>query len=152
MQRVRITGMSGTGKSVLLDELARRGHQTVETDYDGYTGRVDGEWLWDESRIDKLLSRESDGVLFVQGTVRNQVNFYHRFDHIVLLSAPPELMVERLAARTTNPYGKRADELAEVLENLSDVEPLLRHAACLELVTTLPVPVVADRVLQHVTG
>ena len=72
MQRVRITGMSGTGKSVLLDELARRGHQTVETDYDGYTGRVDGEWLWDESRIDKLLSRESDGVLFVQGTVRNQ--------------------------------------------------------------------------------
>jgi hypothetical protein len=35
------TGTFGTGKSVLLDELARRGYQTIDTDYDGYTVRVD---------------------------------------------------------------------------------------------------------------
>ena len=39
------TGMSGIGNSLLLDELARRGYQTVDTDYDGYTVRVAGEWL-----------------------------------------------------------------------------------------------------------
>jgi hypothetical protein len=37
-------------------------------------------------------------VLFVQGTTRNQGLFYPRFDHIVLLSAPPEVLTER----TTN--------------------------------------------------
>jgi hypothetical protein len=34
-------------------------------------------------------------VLFVPGTTRNQVLFYSRFDHIVLLSAPPAILAER---------------------------------------------------------
>jgi hypothetical protein len=55
-------------------------------------------------------------VLFVQGTTRNQVLFYPRFDHIVLLSAPAEVLAERLATRATNPYGKDPAELAETLE------------------------------------
>lgn len=33
MRRVLITGMSGTGKSSLLQELAARGYRTVDTDY-----------------------------------------------------------------------------------------------------------------------
>ena len=64
-------------------------------------------------------------MLFVQGTTRNQVLFYPRFDHIVLLSAPPEILAERLATRTTNPYGKDSAELAETLHYQQTVEPLL---------------------------
>jgi dephospho-CoA kinase len=33
MARVLVTGMSGTGKSTVLDELRRRGYHTVDTDY-----------------------------------------------------------------------------------------------------------------------
>src|ERR1700689_4344644 len=101
--------MSGAGKSSLLDELAARGHRTVDTDYGGYFHTVDGESLWREDRVSALLGSAPDelpGVLFVQGTTRNQVLFYPRFDHIVLLSVPPEILAERLAARTANPYGK----------------------------------------------
>jgi len=32
---ILVTGMSGTGKSAVLAELAHRGHQTIDTDYDG---------------------------------------------------------------------------------------------------------------------
>lgn len=142
--------MSGTGKSSLLGELAARGHRTVDTDYGDYHATVDGEWLWREDRIDALLSEEGSGLLFVQGTTRNQVKFYPRFDHIVLLSAPAEILVERLAGRTNNPYGKDPTELAETLEYLETVEPLLREAATLEVVTTVPVTQVADIVLAHV--
>lgn len=153
MKRVLITGMSGTGKSSLLHELAARGYRTVDTDYDDYFQTTDGETLWREDRISALLSSAPDdlpGVLFVQGTTRNQVLFYPRFHHIVLLSAPPQILAERLATRTTNPYGKDPADLAETLRNQQTVEPLLRAAATLEVVTTVPVARVADIVLDHV--
>jgi shikimate kinase len=153
VKRVLITGMSGAGKTSLLDELATRGHRTVDTDYGGYFHTVDGEVLWREDRIGALLDSAPDerpGLLFVQGTTRNQGLFYPRFQHIVLLSAPPEILAERLAARTGNPYGKDPAELAETLEYQRTVEPLLRASATLEVVTTVPVSRVADIVLDHV--
>ena len=141
--------MSGVGKSSLLAELARRGHRTVDTDYGDYHETVDGEQLWREDRIVALLAEDGSGPLFVQGTTRNQVVFYPRFDHIVLLSAPADVLVERLTKRTTNPYGKDPAEVAETLGYLETVEPLLREAATLEVVTTVPVGQVADIVVAH---
>ncbi|MBS2539730.1 AAA family ATPase [Catenulispora sp. NF23] len=153
MTRILVTGMSGTGKTTLLEELGRRGHRVVDTDYGDWHEVVDGERLWHEGRIGALLDGVADDsheLLFVQGTVRNQGHFRDRFDHVVLLSAPAEVIIERLATRTDNPYGKNPAELVETLENLELVEPLLRKSATLEVVTTVPVTEVADVVLAHV--
>jgi shikimate kinase len=153
MTRVLITGMSGTGKSTVLDELSARGYPTVDTDYGDYYELVEGEPLWRADRIEALLRATPDGseqVLFVQGTTRNQGTFYPWFDHIVLLSAPAEVLIERLRTRTTNPYGKDPAELAETLQYVHTVEPLLRASATLEVVTTIPVSQVADAILEHV--
>lgn len=144
--------MSGTGKSSLLAELAARGYRTVDTDYGNFYETVDNESLWRTDRIEALLSGEAErtGPLFVQGTTRNQTVFYPHFAHIVLLSAPAEVLVQRLTTRYTNPYGKDPAELADTLGYLETVEPLLRAAATLEVVTTVPVEQVADIVLAHV--
>ena len=123
MSRVLVTGMSGVGKSTLLAGLAQRGQTVVDTDYDGW---VLQDGLWDEPRMQDLLDH-ADSVV-VSGTVENQVLFYGYFDHVVLLSAPLETLLDRVKQRTSNPYGNRAEEQREIAVYLDTVEPLLRGA------------------------
>jgi hypothetical protein len=74
--------------------------------------------------------------------------FLPQFDHVVLLSAPSDLIAERLRTRTTNSYGKRADQVARVLELKQQVEPLLRRAAGHEIDTSAPLEQAVAAVLQ----
>jgi dephospho-CoA kinase len=124
--------MSGTGKSSALAELARRGFRTVDTDDDGWCTWDDG-WYWCEDRIVSLLDEPRDAPLFVSGCVTNQGRFYDRFDVVVLLSAPADVLLERIGSRTTNDYGKAADERELILRHVRDVEPLLRATCTCEL-------------------
>jgi len=68
----------------------------------------------------------------------------------VLLTAPAAVLVERLANRTTNPYGKHPDEVARILYLQQAVEPLLRRGAGLEVDTTAPLDRVVATVLRLV--
>ncbi len=157
-QRVLITGMSGTGKSSAVRALARRGFTGVDTDTDEWSVWVtdaqtgEPDWVWREDRLLDLLTRPRDRALFVSGCKSNQGALYPHFEHIVLLSAPPEVMLARVAARTDNPYGQRAEERALILEHLQVVEPLLRRRATLELNTAeQSVQQVADRLAALVS-
>ena len=47
-------------------------------------------------------------------------------------------MIERLTARTGNPYGKAPGDMDRILGDLAAVEPLLRKAADHEICTTTP--------------
>src|SRR3954470_2750625 len=134
--------MSGTGKSSALAELAQRGFRTVDTDEPGWTAEdaEGGQW-WDAERIAQLLAEEGP-TLYVSGTVSNQGRFYDRFDAVVLLSAPENVLLERIRTRTTNPFGKSAEERKRILADLAEVEPLLRATATHELDATRPVEVV----------
>jgi dephospho-CoA kinase len=164
VKRVFITGMSGTGKSTVIAELAVRGYKAVDTDYDGWSEIVDlapdggesgvgeaSDWLWREDRISDLLSTEDAPVLFISGGASNQAKFYDRFDHIVLFSAPVAIMRERLERRTNNPYGKDPAELARVLRLKETIEPRLRRIADLEIDTSVPVDQVVERLLEAVS-
>ena len=155
MSRVMVTGMSGTGKSSALAELGRRGYRVVDTDDPGWREYREhdepsdethrGEWLWVEERITGLLDSDDGRPLVVAGCVRNQSTFYDRFDAVVLLSAPAEVILDRIDRRTTNDYGKTPLERAMILDDLTRVEPLLRQGCTHELDASRPLDeVVAD--------
>ena len=131
LSAILVTGMSGTGQSSARAELGKRGFEVVDTDEPGWSewSEDDGGYVWSEDRIAELLARERDVPLFVSGTVPNQGRFYPQFDAVALLSAPAEVLLERIATRTTNDYGKNDEERKLVLTHLAEVEPLLR-ATC----------------------
>jgi dephospho-CoA kinase len=149
MRRILVTGMSGTRKTTALAKLRRRGFEVVDTDEPGWT-----EWsdetghVWREDRIAELLVHEREVPLYVSGTVSNQGRFYPQFDAIVLLSAPVDVLLERIESRTTNDYGKTADERNLILGHLAEVEPLLRATCTHEIDATQSIDdVVAELVV-----
>ena len=157
--------MSGTGKSTLTDELAARGYKAIDLDSDEWSQwviadsgselgdspvRENEDWVWREDRIADLLATEDVDVLFVSGCAANMGQFLPQFDHVVLLSAPADIIVERLQTRTTNAYGKQADEVARVLALQQTIEPLLRRVATSEIDTRPPVDEVIATILRLV--
>jgi adenylate kinase family enzyme len=150
--KVLVTGMSGTGKSTALRELGDRGHRVVDTDTDNdrwntWVTLPDGsaDWVWREDAITRLLTGHGRGKLFVAGCTSNQPRFYPMFDHVVLLSAPAEVLLARIAGRTTNPYGKTPEERDRILHHLATVEPLLRRSATVEIDASAPLDEVVRR-------
>src|SRR5262252_2725951 len=136
--------MSGTGKSSALAELRERGFEVVDTDHGGWSvwSETDGGYVWDEVRITELLAREEGPTLYVSGAVSNQGRFYPRFDAVVLLSAPAEVLLRRIATRTTNDYGKSDEERNLILRHLAEVEPLLRATCTHEVDASQPLDAV----------
>ena len=160
MRRVLITGLSGVGKSTVLARLAALGHRVIETDDDGWLrdvqvegpeGRTTTEPLLVTERLDDALADEKGELLVVVATARNQGELYDRFDAIVLLTAPVEVMAHRLMTRTTNPYGKDPAERAAALAYKETVEPLLRRGTTLEIDTgRTGVEDVVAQILRHI--
>jgi dephospho-CoA kinase len=167
VKRILITGMSGTGKSSVIVELAARGYKAVDADSPEYSEWVEvsgdtsalgspewdaRDWMWREDRVQALLSTEDADLLFVSGCAANMGKFLPQFDHIVLLSAPAEVIVERLATRTTNAYGKRPEEVARTLELMKSVEPRLRRVAGHGIDARAPLDEVAAELLRIADG
>jgi shikimate kinase len=161
--RILVTGMSATGKSTIIAALADRGYHAVDADCDEYSEWVESigdadaygptvepgrDWVWRADRMRALLAAEDGDLLFVGGCAENMRQFLPQFDHVVLLSAPPAIIVERLRTRTTNDYGKHPDEVARVLRLLQTVEPLLRRVATHELDTSASVEDVVAALLR----
>jgi dephospho-CoA kinase len=164
MKRILLTGMSGTGKSTLVRELTTRGFRAIDLDSDEWSHWVDytpapdepgspvepnRDWVWREDRVRDLLDGISTEPLFLSGCAMNMGQFYSYFDQVVLLSASPAVTIERLTTRTNNPYGKRSDELARVLDLKQSVEPLLRKRATLEIDTAAPLSDVIATLMRH---
>ncbi len=162
MKRILITGVSGVGKSTVIGELAARGYKAVDADRAEFSHWVaastvadaagtpveaDRDWVWREDRMQALLAAEDAEYLFVSGTAANMGQFLPQFNRVILLSAPVDVIVERLHMRTTNRYGKQPEEVQRVIELIASVEPLLRRAAHDEIVTTVPLDAVIGAVL-----
>jgi shikimate kinase len=160
MKRVLITGMSGTGKTAVARELAARGYAAVDLDAPEWSEWVDADpadpltprdgkdWVWREEPVRKLLSEHRSGKLFISGCAENMSRFFPLIQTIVLLSAPMDVIMKRLEARSRDGYGSTDGERQKVRELISTIEPLLRARADHEIDTTGPVDATVDEILR----
>ncbi len=148
-----MTGMSGTGKSTALAELGRRGFEVVDTDSTDWSewipaaGSGKGEWLW---REDPDRPAPDAGARTHAVRVRVHVEpgeVLRRFDAVVLLSAPVEVILDRVENRTTNDYGKGPGERDLILFHLTSVEPMLRATCTHEIDVSGPLDDVVDALI-----
>jgi AAA domain len=121
--RVLVTGVSATGKSSLVKELRRRGYTAFDADDDGFTAPLpDGIWGWRTDLIRSLFDQCGyDQLVFFAGCSDGQVAL--AFDFKVLLTAPVEMILDRLRLRTTNPFGKTQAERDRVPADIEWVLP-----------------------------
>ncbi len=139
--RVLLTGMSGVGKSSVVLDLRSRGCRAIDLDDGWCIPQADGRQLIDEERVSTLLEDEESSVLFPAGCEKNQVNLYDSLEKVVLLTAPINLMLDRVQGRSGNPYGQTPAARTRIIEDVRDVEPLLRSIASHVLDTDRPLVV-----------
>ena len=167
MKAIFITGMSATGKSTIIQDLAARGYTAIDLDTDNYSTWIDvapdplypdnevapgKDWVWHEGRVRELLTNDYSDLLFVSGCASNMEKFYPYFRSIILLTAPEEIIVQRLQCRQGDAYGQSPEEIARVLRLKKDIEPLLRESADLEINTSTGDQPVADQIIQYVNN
>jgi hypothetical protein len=114
-------GHVGDRQIVRVRLLSEHGHRAIDLDTDEWAPLSDDEapgtsadtvwqfqdWVWREDRFECLLASNHARFMFASGTASNQGRFHRFFDRIIVLSAPPHLLTERLSSRNGNDYGKR---------------------------------------------
>ena len=160
MKRVLITGMSGTGKSSVIQELAARGYQAYDLDTPEWSEWIDTDprdmltpaqgkdWVWRVDRVKALLSKPEDGTQFISGCAENMMRLFPLIDAVILLSAPVATIMERLAKRSPGSHGGGAEERQKVADLISTIEPLLRQSADYEIDTRRPIYATVDEILR----
>lgn len=126
MNKIYITGISGTGKSTVAKELHKKGYSVISIDETPdlcfwinkeTKERVFGDHKLDKNFIDshnwicniehlKKLILNNTKPLFATGVVSNQADFIDLFDKTILLQCKPETFISRIENRKDNDFGK----------------------------------------------
>jgi len=167
-----VIGVAGTGKSYLVEKMKSMKLNAVDAD-DGLATFVDAAGIeveydpnggakWWKShyyvlkpgKLEKLLKKSK--TLYLFGDVGGQpghnnglLDVVNLFDRVLYLHAPMQLIRERLASRTDNPFGKNLEEIKGVAKHKEKMDRIARRRK-LEIVdATLPIGRIVNILIEH---
>lgn len=127
---ILITGVAGTGKSAVCDKLNKLGYKAFGIeDIDGLFTMVNkktgkpfknfdndnfemvkqSDWICDKKKLQRLMNKNSNGIVFYNGTASNLDDLLPLFDKIFLLKVSQKVLRGRLSTRKSNKFGRTAE-------------------------------------------
>jgi shikimate kinase len=173
MSLVYITGISGSGKSTVRNELQSRGLEAYDIDSDGLaywqniiTGEIThgidasgrsvefsehNQWRLDLERVRRLLQTAEGRLIFLCGSApSNEAEVWDSFSKVVYLDIDKETMRGRVTNRTTGDYGKNPNEVEALLGWHEGIDHHYRERADTTIDATKPTDDIVDEVLVAV--
>lgn len=173
MSLIYITGIPGTGKSTIRQELLRRSYKAyggaedgIAAFYNNATGeklegwveakartsawRANHTWKIDRQTVEKLKEEAKNKLVFLCAVTRNDVNeLWDLFDKVIALTIDAKTLLQRLANRTNNDVGKTADELESILKKQKSSSEDYEKLGARLVDASQPLGVVVDNILRY---
>ena len=171
-KRYYITGVCGTGKTTVAQELNNRGIRAIDQDSKEYglcswkhnKTKEDAQFEYgigkefleandyycDVEKLKRLLDTTFDETVFVCGVSANQDEYLDLFDKVFLLRCAPETFVKRIDAREDNEFGKHQSEKEHILDWYQELEAGLINKGAVVINSDAPVAAVADEILEYI--
>lgn len=144
-----ISGLPGTGKTSVCQELQLRGLQAIDADKTFGLQAKNG-WIWRDQELNTALDDQASDTLFVCGSASNRDQYMHRFTKVFILYVDSKTLKNRLTNRTNNNFGKDPVVLARQLRHNKGVKEYSVKRGRLIIDATQPVTKVVDDILQCV--
>ena len=135
--KIALTGVPGTGKTSIADELEKRGYKIIRINdiANDFTIGYDEERqskIVDEDALDEYIKEiKEDGILFIEGHLSHLLNV----DAVIILRCNPEELEKRLKEKKWNERKIKENLEAEALDIILD-RALEKHKKIWEIDTT----------------
>lgn len=174
MALIYITGIAGSGKSTVLNEIARRGYEVHDADehLSFWSHKISGtkidasdhtlmtdpeffeehDWYIDKHGVASLAkqAKKADKTIFICGSVVNEEDVWNFFDKVFCLHVDNESLTDRLLNRTEKDFGKAEHELIHVLELNKKVPAKYGALGAIVIDATQSTEKIADEILIQI--
>lgn len=121
MEKVFITGITGSGKTTLSQTFNTLGYESYNIEHDQFdlfkfirkdTGEhytdydnadiekvKNASWVCDVDKLKKLLDKQTEDIAFYCGTASNNIEIMPLFNKVFFLKVSPDILYKRLLVR-----------------------------------------------------
>lgn len=170
MSKIFITGASGAGKSTIAKKIRAAGIEAVDIDH-GYCAWQHREsraflpvnpssfsaafldahdWVCNADKVARLLAQPARPIAVV-GISNNQDSILHLFNRVILLQCSADRLVERLATRTDNGFGKTACQREMILGYHRSFEEKMIRGGAIALANDGPIEPTINRIMHYLS-
>ena len=161
-----VTGNPGSGKSMMVAELRRRGIEAIDTD--DLAGWVDDagqpaeqaidvtaswlachHWVWPRSAFEDAIQSSGSAPVFFCGIAVNQGDLLDLFEVVFLLTLDDRTQVDRLD--TASNADRNEAQRAQIIDGRPVFEEQMRNAGAVVLDGRRPTSALADDIVLAVS-
>ena len=172
MKKFCITGVSGTGKSSVIEELKKKGINAFDIDamdelchwrdeeqgkrVEYYPG-IGKEWLdkhyyFCDTKKLKAIMDSCDGPVVVAGLASNQEEFLALFDKVFLFYCDKKIFLQRLDNRENHDFARDKSEQEHILGYYKELEAEMREYGAVPIDTNAQINEIVNKIITEINS